>query len=72
MVGKWIMLIGMIIAFFYILYTGKILVDTSLAEEDPSTRIFSVVICVLVISFILYSMIYHINLGLKIIFNGGI
>ena len=71
MVGKWLMLIGMLVAFIYILYTGKILIDMSL-DEEPSTRIFSLVFFVVTISAILYSMIYHMNLGLKIIFNGGL
>lgn len=72
MLGKWLMSIGMLIAFIYILYTGKILIDMSLNEEDPRIRIFTLVFFVLTVSAILYSMIYHMNLGLKIIFNGGL
>lgn len=72
MLGKWLMSIGMLIAFIYILYTGKILIDMSLNEEDSRTRIFTLVFFVLTVSAILYSMIYHMNLGLKIIFNGGL
>lgn len=72
MLGKWLMLIGMLVAFIYILYTGKILIDMSLNEEDPRTRIFTLVFFILIVSAILYSMIYHMNLGLKIIFNGGL
>lgn len=72
MIDKWLMLIGMLVAFIYILYTGKILIDMSLDEEEPSTRIFSLVFFVVTVSAILYSMIYHMNLGLKIIFNGGL
>ena len=72
MFGKWLMSIGMLVAFIDILYTGKILIDMSLNEEDPRTRIFALVFFVLTVSAILYSMIYHMNLGLKIIFNGGL
>ena len=71
MLGKWLMSIGMLVAFIYILYTGKILIDMSLNEEDQRTRIFTLVFFVLTVSAILYSMIYHMNLGLKISFNGG-
>lgn len=72
MLGKWLMSIGMLVAFIYILYTGKILIDMSLNEEDSRTRIFTLVFFILTVSAILYSMIYHMNLGLKIIFNGGL
>ena len=72
MVGKWFMLAGMLIAFIYILFTGKILVETSMQEEDPSVRIICMVLSISSVSFILYSLIYHIHLGLQVILNGGI